>query len=365
MGLISEIKRGRDGRTIWIPFGLPKMSQHLGIGQRLYTLIGGLSGTGKTAFADLLYVLKPFEWYMQNKDNTDIKIRWIYRSMERSSVYKKAKWACYKLWSDNKILFDVPSLLGWGSKRKNVTDEIFQKVKESRDYFEEMFQYVELIEAPINPTGIWKHVKQYAETHGKVIEEGYVTKDGIQRKKKKYIPNDDNLVTIIIEDHLGKLKGERIDGEYFPSNSKKIIDKMSDYNSSEFRDFYGFSPVAVMQFNRGLEGTARGASLVRHNVDLGPLPSDFKGSSNAYEDADFVFGLYNPFKVKDFNHMGYNINAFVDENGYNRFRSVTCLKNSYGIDDIAFGLNFLGECGALRELPKAKEIDNYSKYTKF
>jgi len=359
--LENSILDGINKKTVWVPFPFPKMSKHTGIGQRIYTLIGGHSGTGKTAFLDVVYVLKPYEWLQANE--TDIEIRWIYRSMERSAVYKKAKWACYKLWMDYKILMDVPTLLGWGSQKSKVTNEIFEKVKSSRDYFEKMFDYVELVDGPINPTGIYKHVKEYALFHGKIEEIPYLTKDGIHRKRRKYIPKNDKLLTIIIEDHIGKLRGEKIENQFAKSGSKEIIDKMSDYNASEFRDFYGFSPIAIMQFNRGLEGSARGAQLVKHEVDLSPLPTDFKGSGNIYEDADMVFGLYNPFKVKDMNHMGYKIQNFVDKRGYNRFRSITCLKNSYGIDDVSYGLNFLGECGALKELPKAEEITDYSKYT--
>ena len=229
-------------------------------------------------------------------------------------------------------------------------------------YFEQMFDYVELIDGPVNPTGIYKHVVEYAKVHGKMIEEPYTTKDGILRTRKKYVPNNPNLITLIIEDHLGKLRGEMIGDKFASPNSKEVLDKMSDYNSSEFRDVYGFSPVAVIQLNRGLEGSARSAQLVKHDVELGPLPSDFKGSSVPYDDADVALALYNPFKVKDFNHMNYDIPKFVNSGGYNRFRSLTILKNSYGIDDACFGLNFLGECGAMRELPRADEIKSYAPY---
>lgn len=360
--LRNEIDRGREGKNIWCPLGFPKMGQHIGITKRMYTAIGGASGTGKTGFADAAYVLKPYEWFLANKDETDIEIRWIYRSMERSSVYKKAKWLCHKLWYDYQILLDVPVILSWGNNKHKVSQELYDIILGLEAYFDQMLEYVEIIDGPVNPTGIYKHVQQYANVHGKVVDEPYITKDNITRIRKKYVPNNPNLITIIIEDHLGKLKGELIGERFAAANSKEILDKMSDYNSSEFRDFYGFSPVAIMQFNRGLEGSARGAQMVKHDVELGPLPSDFKGSSNIYEDCDVALALYNPFKVKDFNHMNYDIPKFVNDGGYNRFRSLTILKNSYGIDDACFGLNFLGECGALRELPRADEIKNYSQF---
>jgi hypothetical protein len=61
--------------------------------------------------------------------------------------------------------------------------------------------------------------------------------------------------------------------------------------------------------------------------------------------------------------MGYDITRFVNNKGYNRFRSVTVLKNSYGVDDIRVGFQFVGEVGAFRELPRAKDMtdDDYNK----
>ena len=132
---------------------------------------------------------------------------------------------------------------------------------------------------------------------------------------------------------------------------------MSEYNSSEFRDFYGFSPVAVSQFNRGLEETLR-----RYKSELSPLPSDFKGSGNMYEDSDLALALYNPYKLGEESNLGYPINKFVSSTGYNRYRSCYILKNSYGVDDTAIGYHFIGEVGLMNELPKPNEITDYSIY---
>lgn len=74
--------------------------------------------------------------------------------------------------------------------------------------------------------------------------------------------------------------------------------------------------------------------------------------------------LYNPYKLGDNSNLDYNIQALVDNRGYNRFRSCYALKNSYGIDDIASGFQFIGEVGLMNELPKASDINDYSVYIK-
>ena len=54
--------------------------------------------------------------------------------------------------------------------------------------------------------------------------------------------------------------------------------------------------------------------------------------------------------------MDYNIEEFVNNKGYNRFRSITLLKNSYGVDDARVGMGFIGEVGMYKELPPAERM---------
>ena len=64
--LQKQIDNGIDGKSIWIPIVFPKMGESVGIGKSIYTIIGGCSGTGKTAFTDLAYVLSPYSWMKKN-----------------------------------------------------------------------------------------------------------------------------------------------------------------------------------------------------------------------------------------------------------------------------------------------------------
>lgn len=356
--LKQAIDDGQNNGSIWLPLHFPKMGTQVGIGKKILTLIGGGSGTGKTAFTDLAYILGPYSWYLKHKDNTDIKLRWIYRSMERSQTYKLAKWTSLILYLKYKYLIDVPTLLRWGTHKNKMPQEVYEKVTETYNLLDEMLDYVEIVDGSINPTGIYKHVQEYAKTVGKEELIPYTTKEGIQRTKKVYKQNNKNLITIIIIDHIGRLSAEKdAGGQYLSANGKPLLDRMSSYCSSEFRDYYGFSPVIVSQFNRGIEDTQR-----RTKTELSPLPSDFRGTSVLYDDCDVALALYNPYKLGDDNNLDYNIPKFVNPQGYNRFRSCYILKNSYGADDLAFGFNFIGEVGNMIELPKANEISDYNKY---
>ena len=341
--LLLEVDKGIEGKSKWMPIGHDKLGEHIGVGGKIYTLIGGNSGTGKTGFTDCTYVLNPYEWYIRNRDNTDLKLKVIYRSMERSKTFKLGKWACAKLYKDYGIMLDVPTLFGWGSKKNHIPQETYDAIKASRDYFNEMLDVVEIIDGAENPTGIRNHIREHALNNGKMIKKNeYVT---------DYEPNDPNLITIVLLDHIGKLKRER------GFSKKENIDKMSEY-LGEARDRYGFSPVVISQFNRNLSDSQRA-----RNKELTPDPDDFKDTSNLYEDCDVALALFNPYKFKVYDHMGYAIEDFVNAKGYNRFRSVTALKNSYGIDDFRIGFAFLGEVGLFYELPHANDMTkkNYEK----
>lgn len=80
------------------------------------------------------------------------------------------------------------------------------------------------------------------------------------------------------------------------------------------------------------------------------------------EDSDLVLSIFNPFRYKAYDdngmYKGYNIrDQMVNPQGYNRYRLLSILKNSYGIDDVDFGLKFLGEVNDFTTLPRPG-IDN-------
>tara|TARA_R110000764_G_scaffold20407_8_gene52456 strand:+ start:8157 stop:9278 length:1122 start_codon:yes stop_codon:yes gene_type:complete len=353
--VLNEVDKGIEGRNAGIPLPLKRLEQVVnGIQQQLYYLIGGQSGSGKTALVDFIYVLAPYLWVQQQEllpNGSKIKFKVIYRSMERSKKYKLQKWTCVYLYLKHGLTIDVPTINGWASKLFEITPEIRSKIESAEKFINGMLDsgIIEVHDGAENPTGIMKDVFKYAHKVGVLKEIQKTSKEGNTYTEKTYTPNDPNLYTIIIEDHLGKLKLER------GFTLKQTIDKMSEYNGL-FRDIFGFSVVAISQFNRSLADSTR-----MRNKTLAPEPSDFKDTGNTYEDADLVIGLFNPFKLKISDDCGYIVDNFVSTKGYNRYRSLHVLKNSFGIDDISIGLLFRGEMGIWTELPKPEQKADLEK----
>lgn len=333
--LKQEVQSGIDGRNNGIPMGFDRLNKHIGIRKSIYTLVGGNTGSGKTSFIDDAYVLNPFDWYIDSKrNNTDIKLRIIYRSMERNSTYKLAKWISRKIFIDYGKLIPVGKLLGWTDKMTPDEHDLFLMYE---DYANHMKEVITLIGGPENPVGIAKELKEHALANGKIEQ--------LDEHNKIYIPNNANEITLVVLDHIGLLKTTKTQ-----PTKKDAIDKMSD-ELRYARDFFGYSPVVVSQFNRSISNITR-----LKNGDVEPQLEDFSESSSTQNDADVVLALFDPMRYKVADPSGYDLNILRDEYGNKYFRSLRLIKNTFGSDDLRIGMGFLGQVGMFKELPKVSAM---------
>lgn len=331
--LKREVQAGLDGRNNGIPMGFNRLNRYIGIRKGIYTLIGGLTGSGKTSFVDDAYVLNPFDWYI-SQANPQLKLRIIYRSMERSRTYKLAKWVSRKIFLDHGMIIGVNKLLGWTEKMTKDEHDLFLMYE---DYMERMKEVITIIDGPENAVGIAKELKAHALENGRIEQ--------IDEYNKRYFPEDENTITLIVVDHIGLLKTTKDQ-----PTKKQTIDKMSD-ELRYARDMYGYSPVVVSQFNRDISNPIR-----IKNGDVEPQLEDFAESSQTQNDADVVLALFDPMRYKVADPSGYDLNKLRDQFGAKYFRSLRLIKNSYGEDDVRIGLGFLGQVGMFKELPRQRDM---------
>lgn len=333
--LKNEVEKGLNDQNGGIPMGFERLNNYIGIRKGIYTLVGGLTGSGKTSFVDDAYVLNPFDWTLTPEGKkSGIKIKFWYRSMERNRTYKYAKWVSRKIFLDQGIIIPVPKLLGWTGKLTKDEHDLFLLYE---DYIKEMEDSVIMYDGPENPVGVAKDLKKYAESRGKIEQ--------LDEYNKIYVPNDSNEITIVVIDHIGLLKTTKD----LPTK-KQAIDKLS--NELRFaRDFYGYSPVAVSQFNRDISNPIR-----IKNGDVEPQLDDFKDSSSPGEDCDVALALFDPMRYKVPDPSGYDLDKLKDEYGSKYFRSLRLIKNSYGADDVRIGLGFFGQIGMFKELNRKKDM---------
>jgi hypothetical protein len=336
--LAKAVQDGIEGRNSGIPMGFDRLNRYIGIRKSMYTLVGGLTGSGKTSFIDDAYVLNPFDWYISKAgQESGIKLQIIYRSMERSKTYKMAKWVSRKIFLDSGIIIPVSKLLGWTGKMTHDEHDLFLL---QEDYIGSMNDIITIIDGPENPVGVAKQLRDNAEANGEIHE--------VDKYNRVYVPNNDNTITLVVIDHIGLLKRTKD----YPSK-KDSIDKMSD-ELRYARDFYGYSPVVVSQFNRDISNPMR-----IKNGDVEPQLEDFADSSSTQNDADVVLALFDPMRYKVTDPSGYNLDRLKDEYGAKYYRSLRLIKNSYGEDDVRIGLGFLGQIGMFKELKRLKDMSEY------
>lgn len=331
--LKQEVESGLEGRNKGVPMGFDRLNRYIGIRKSIYFLVGGLTGSGKTSFIDDAFVLNPFDWYISQKGQKT-RLRIIYRSMERTRLYKLAKWVSRKIFIDHGYVIPIAKLLGWTDKMTSDEHDLFLMYE---DYMNEIAEVVTIIDGPENPVGIAKELKAYALQNGRIEQ--------IDEYNKRYIPNDENEVTIVVLDHIGLLKLTKDQ-----PTKKQAIDKMSD-ELRYARDFYGYTPVVVQQFNRDINNPLR-----IKNGDVEPQLEDFADSSQTQNDSDVVLSLFDPMRYKVADPSGYQLDKLKDEYGAKYFRSLRLIKNSYGEDDVRIGLGFVGSVGIFKELPKRSNM---------
>jgi replicative DNA helicase len=335
--LKQEVINGLEGKNSGIPMGFKRLNKYIGIRKRIYTLIFGAPGSGKSAFCHSAFILHPFDWWYTNRDTLDVKLKFILFSMERSKVYTLAKWTSRKIFLDQGINIPIAKLLGWWDTK--LTKDEHDLFLMYEDYINELCEVCTIIEGAQNPTGVYKYLKKYAESEGKIEE--------ISEYEKVYLPNHPNNIVIPIIDHFGLLKPEK------SMNKKEAIDKASEYFQWA-RDFLGYTPIGVSQLNRNLSNP-----MYQKMDSFEPSLDDVKESGRPAEDSDVVISLFQPSRYKTNDASYNNVSKFISPEGADCFRSIKILKNTYGESDLRIGMGFHGSTGTFAELPKPKHMEGF------
>ena len=337
--LNEEINRGLEGKNSGVSMGFHRLNRYIGIRKKIYSLVFGSSGSGKTAWVHSAYILNPFDWYMKERQKpggSKIKFKIPLFSMERSAIYTKAKWVTRKIFLDTGIQVPIARMLGWWEQK--LTKDEHDLVLQYGDYINELLEIVDIVEGAQNPTGVRKYLKSLAEANGKVEQ--------IDEYHYIYIPNDEGLIIIPIFDHQGLFKGEK-----GISSKKEAIDKVSE-DLQRARDLYGMSPVIVAQLTRNLSNP-----MFQKMDSFEPSIDDIKESGAPGEAADIILSLFDPIRYKTNDAGGYEVEKFIDTNtGANFFRSVKIIKSTYSEDNIRIGMAFQGFSGTFAELPMSRDI---------
>jgi len=320
MNFINEYKKGQaeSNKGLYMGKGLETIYKHIGGIQkkRIYG-VASAPKIGKSTLVDYAFLVSPF---LEHSN-----IEWIYYSFEIDRVSKEFDIATFFLYHDfgishikledttyqgkdtielspdylrGRIIDDKGNII----KVKDNVFEALKQVYENRiiplfgEWSENGIQLrkgrVTFIEEKINPTGLYKQLIHHANKSGTFIKSKTIFNEFMTSGYKK--TSNQDIYTIVIIDHLRKLKVER------GFNLKQTIDKMCEY-MVELRNWCEYIFVPIIHTNRNL------TDYVKHGItDIYPTGDDIKDSGNLSEDADYLFTMFNP------NDDKYKLSTYFD-----------------------------------------------------
>jgi len=351
---IKDVDFGKAGGYEGIPMSDTLLDNVLaGIQPGRYDVIGGPTGSGKSAFVDDKYILSPINWLIENREETDFDYTVSLYSQEIPKKKKLSKWATYYMFNNYNVLADWKTVLSFGKNR--TSSDLYDLSMIAAKYLDELERYVILYEGGINPTGIYKNTKRMMLNQGKIEHKKIVDKDGFERIERIYVPSNSKHIFSVITDTLGLLKKESD-----LITKKRIIDKHSSYVVDEYRNLYNMLAVDVSQLNRAI-GNVERLKL----SELQPQLEDFKETGEPAENADTVMAIFSPDRYNLDTYLGYNVKKMKSKPKTTgvAYRAVFILKNRNGDDMVSSSYRFVGGQGKFDHLEPIKEAKGYMAKT--
>lgn len=244
--LFNQIEDGRNGKNIGLKTGIQKLDKYTGgLQKKIYTLIFGTSGSGKSSFVLYTHIYRPL------KDYANKNIKLIYYSLEMSESLLLAKLLCLYIYEEYHYVISYTELMSW---QDVLDDESYEYVKKGRAWLDSIMDKLIIYDKSLSSKFFYKSMMENLEKWGTFEEAD-------NGKKTIYIKNDPDQYIEVIIDHIGLVRPST-------GNTKKIeIDEISSYAVS-FREKCLCSFCILMQENRN------SADIDRRKADLTECSSE-------------------------------------------------------------------------------------------
>lgn len=285
--ILDDIKkrkeRSESGMFNCIPCPFDRLSNYWpGIEQGKYYLSSAGSKVGKSHITDYMFLYHPYQFITQNRTDIDIKV--LYFSLEMPESEKIYQALSHFMYIDSgcKLSYAPKDLR---SVKKALSPDMFAHIKQYEPFFNNYLDKVQYIDGIRGRHEINKYIWTYAEKNGIIIREN----DNIY-----YKPNNPNLYTIIIIDHIGLL---------IPKNEtlRECIGKFSSEQLVPIRNIFNFIPVIIQQQANAQESAENAIKYQNAKPSFNGL-ADCKDTQR---DIQLGFGLFDPSRPP-LNNKSYN-----------------------------------------------------------
>jgi len=257
---IKENKKNlqQDLKPNCIPFiWFPKLRTVIpGIIKGTNWIVTASTGVGKTQFTKYNFVYQPIKWIKENPES-GLSYKILYFALEESKQEFMLNMISNRMFDLHGISLDILELQSMFEKA--LDDDIMKKIEDCEAYFDDLEDYVEIIDSISNPTGIYKYVRNYSLSCGthyfynfltdktkdhciaaNTIEEyGMITKDKVKYKNfaySHYVPDNPDEYVGVIVDHFSLIEEEagaetlhKAMSRMSASYGRKIITKHYNY----------------------------------------------------------------------------------------------------------------------------------------
>lgn len=351
--VVDQLKQNRErklnGDLIAIPWSLPRLSSILpGVRQKQFTIISAQSKGGKSQLANYLYMFEPIDWYLKNRDLTNITLKIFYFSLEISADLLIISAISYKLFKSYGIIISPDNLQSVFAGY--TLDDRLLKIIDSKEFQQWLmeFQAIVTIHDDIrNTTGISLTMKSYAEANGhyeyKSID--WQNEDGSSTKKEvidRYVADRPDEYVVVLVDHAGLISPQKDQSSLY-----EAIGELSSKIFLKLRDRWGYSPVLIQQQTANstdAQYTNRGDVMIER---LKPNPEGLADNKSTKNDANLMISLFWPYNYKIPSYNGWDLARI----GMNH-RELLINLNRNGISSASIDLMFLGACNYFAELPR-------------
>lgn len=315
----------------------------------MYYCVTGATGTGKSKFTRYCFAEYPY-WYCKTNN---IPLQVIYFALEESEEFF---WISMLL-DEAKRRFGISlSYYQYKKFHEGMTQEMEEQVNSLLPKIEDMKRYIKVIDSVTNPTGLLKETEKVMLQHGKMtIIETIIDNEKNEIQKKKFIPNDPNMMFIVVADHLGLLQPENNKFGDVKTKHDAITKWSSEYVLQILLKIFNCIVTSVHQ-----------QEMAGENNDAYKLnrlePSESKLGDNKIVGRDYMvtLGLFNPAKAGLNDYLGYRMSMF---NG--RFRSLHILKHRFGEAFKVKALLMSGIGNQFMELPKPEVLRQPEELKKY
>lgn len=255
--VIEYLKKRRqkilDGGINCIPLPFTRFREELpGIEQGRYYVVTGGTKSSKTQLTTFLCIINTVLYIHRNPGIISAKI--FYFPLEETKEAVTIRVMAFFLNYLSKGEFHIsPTDLKSTDERKPLSEEALNAMQ-SPEFKELMALYESIVDfrEVNNPTGMYKILKGYAETHGKIIfkdkewdivDDNGVTKHIKGKEFDRYEPDNENEYVMVISDHVGCLHEEKD-----TPTIKQTIEKWSEYEMT-LRNRYNYTFFHLQQQN--------------------------------------------------------------------------------------------------------------------